>query len=87
MQNYGHNDGMLIAYLPKLKILLEADGFNPANPAAHGNAGQISPYTESLADNIDAAEAGRQRVIPVHYPPNYRKVMETELMIAAGKGH
>src|SRR5882762_8112861 len=29
LQNFGHHDGMLIAYLPKEKVLLEADGYNP----------------------------------------------------------
>ena len=28
-QDFGHNDGMLLVYLPKEKVLLEADGFNP----------------------------------------------------------
>ena len=29
LQNFGHHDGMLVAYLPKEKVLLEADGYNP----------------------------------------------------------
>src|SRR5262249_31709903 len=29
MQNFGHHDGMLLAYFPKEKVLLEADGYNP----------------------------------------------------------
>src|SRR5262249_5811186 len=29
MLNFGHHDAMLIAYLPKEKVLLEADGYNP----------------------------------------------------------
>ena len=29
LQNFLHHDGMLIVYLPKEKVLLEADGYNP----------------------------------------------------------
>src|SRR5262249_21164656 len=29
LQGFGHHDGMLVAYLPKEKVLFEADGYNP----------------------------------------------------------
>ena len=29
LQNFGHHDGMIVAYLPKEKVLLEADRYNP----------------------------------------------------------
>ena len=42
LENFLHHDGMIVAYLPKEKVLLEADGYNPQpmtatppNPRAH----------------------------------------------------
>ena len=29
LQGSNHNDGLIVAYLPKEKILVEADAFNP----------------------------------------------------------
>ena len=85
LQNFGHNDGMLVAYLPKEKVLLEADGFNPpARPATQPPA-SISPYTASLAANIDRLHLDVERIIPVHYPADNRKVPVSELMMAVGK--
>ena len=35
LQGSNHNDGLIVAYLPKEKILVEADAFNPpAQPNA-----------------------------------------------------
>ena len=87
LTDFGHNDGMLIAYLPKEKVLLEADGFNPpAQPAARPPA-TISPYTASLAANIQRLNLDVQRIIPVHYPADNRKVMNKELLVAVGKSN
>jgi glyoxylase-like metal-dependent hydrolase (beta-lactamase superfamily II) len=85
LQNFGHNDGMLVAYLPKEKVLLEADGFNPAARPATQAPASVSPYTASLAANIERLHLDVERIIPVHYPVDNRKVPVSELMIAVGK--
>ena len=76
---------MLIAYLPKLKILLEADGFNPPAQPLTQTPASINPFTKSLADNIDRLKLDVDRHHPVHYPANGRKVMNAELLVAVGK--
>jgi glyoxylase-like metal-dependent hydrolase (beta-lactamase superfamily II) len=86
-QNYGHNDGMLLVYLPKEKVLLEADGFNPPPQALTKTPATISPYTANLEANIERLNLDVQRIIPVHYPADNRKVMDKELLIAVGKGN
>jgi glyoxylase-like metal-dependent hydrolase (beta-lactamase superfamily II) len=86
LTDFGHNDGMLIAYLPKEKVLLEADGFNPPPQAATRPPAAISPYTASLAANIQRLNLDVQRIIPVHYPADNRKVPVAELQVAVGKG-
>jgi len=86
LQDFGHNDGMIIAYLPKEKILLEADGFNPPVQPATQPPATISPYTASLAANVERLKLDVQRIIPVHYPADNRKVPFAELQRAVGKG-
>ena len=86
LQDFAHNDGMLIAYLPKLKVLLEADGFNPPAQPATQKPATISPYTASLATNIERLKLVVDRIVPVHYPADNRKVMFAELSTAVGKG-
>jgi hypothetical protein len=76
---------MLVAYLPKEKVLLEADGFNPAARPATQAPASVSPYTASLAANIERLHLDVERIIPVHYPVDNRKVPVSELMIAVGK--
>jgi glyoxylase-like metal-dependent hydrolase (beta-lactamase superfamily II) len=84
-QGFGHNEGMLLAYLPKEKVLLEADGFNPPPRPLTQTPATISPYVQNLADNIARLNLDVQRIIPVHYPADNRKVSMTELNIAIGK--
>ena len=86
LQNFGHNDGMLVAYLPKEKVLLEADGFNPPAQPLTQKPALISPYTASLQANIERLKLDVQRIIPVHYPATNRAVPMAELLTAVGKG-
>ena len=58
MQNFGHHDGMLLVYLPKEKVLLEADGYNPQAATATPPT-PPSPYIVSLLRQHPAAEARR----------------------------
>ena len=85
MQDFGHNDGMLMAYLPKEKILLEADAFNPPAQPLTQTPATISPYNQSLVANIDRLKLDVQRIIPVHYPADNRVTTMAELMKAVGK--
>src|SRR5439155_15538795 len=78
MQNFGHHDGMLLVYLPKEKVLLEADGYNPQAATATPPP-SASPYTVSLFDNIQRLKLDVQRVVPVHYPADNRVITMTEL--------
>lgn len=78
LKNFLHHDGMLVAYLPKEKALLEADAYNPQPPAAIP-PNPPSPYTLSLADNIQRLKLDVQRIIPVHYPADNRIVTMAEL--------
>jgi glyoxylase-like metal-dependent hydrolase (beta-lactamase superfamily II) len=71
--NFGHHDGMLLAYLPKEKVLLEADGYNPL-PVNAPPLNPPSPFTVSLVDNIQRLKLDVQRIVPVHYPADNRVI-------------
>ena len=84
LQNFGHHDGMIVAYLPKEKVLLEADAYNPqATTATPLNP--PSPYTLSLVENVQRLKIEIQRIVPVHYPADNRVVTMTELLKWVGK--
>jgi len=85
LQGSNHNDGLIVAYLPKEKILVEADAFNPP---AQANAPPPNPPTANntnLAENIDRLKLDVETIIPIHYPADSRKVTIAELNRAIGK--
>lgn len=82
----GHHDGLLIAYLPKEKVLLEADAYNP-QPANATPPSPPSPYTLALVANIERLKLDVNRIIPVHYPADNRVVTRAELMRWIGKAN
>jgi glyoxylase-like metal-dependent hydrolase (beta-lactamase superfamily II) len=75
-----HNEGMLIAYLPKEKIVVEADLYNP--PAV-GTAppNPPSPYTVSLVENLDRLKLDYEKILGLHG----RMATKDELLQAAGR--
>jgi glyoxylase-like metal-dependent hydrolase (beta-lactamase superfamily II) len=84
MTNILHHDGLIMAYLPKEKVLLEADAYNP-QPANAAPPSPPSPYTLALVENIDRLKLDVNRIIPVHYPADNRVVTRAELMRWVGK--
>ena len=83
--DFSHHDGVLLAYLPKEKVLVEADAFNPpATPVTQAPA-NISPFNQSLVENIERLKLDVQRIIPIHLPADGRKVTLAELYTAVGK--
>jgi len=83
----GHNEGLIVAYLPKEKILVEADAFNPPPQPPTAAPPSISPYTKNLADSIDRLKLDVQRIIPIHYPADNRNVGSAELMKMVGRAN
>jgi glyoxylase-like metal-dependent hydrolase (beta-lactamase superfamily II) len=84
VQGSTHNEGMIIAYLPKQKVLLEADEFN-VGPANAPTPASINPYHTNLLANVERLKLDVDRIIPVHLPGDNRKVTMAELYTAAGK--
>jgi len=75
-----HSDNFLMAYLPKEKLLIEADAFTPAPP----NTPPPMPANVmhlNLIDNIERLHLSVERILPLHG----RVVPVTDLYAAAGK--
>ena len=79
-----HAMGMIMAYLPKQKILIEADEFNVGQAGAPAPE-KINPYHTNLLANIERLKLDVNRIIPIHLPGDNRKVTMAELYTAAGK--
>jgi glyoxylase-like metal-dependent hydrolase (beta-lactamase superfamily II) len=84
VQNSTHDMGMVIAYLPKQKVLLEGDEFNVGAANAPAPA-MPNPYHVNLLANIERLHLDVDRIVPVHLPNDGRKVTLAELRTAAGK--
>jgi len=77
VMNLEHSDGMLIAYLPKERILFTADFGVPA-------PGQpVSPSISTLVANIERLQLDFDRHIPVHTPNPDRTVTKADLFALA----
>ena len=75
-----HGDGLIMAYLPKEKLLVEADVFTPAPPNAAALA-QPNPAQVNLYDNIERLNLAVDQILPIHG----RKVPLAELQKSIGK--
>ena len=75
-----HTDTMLVAYLPKAKILIEADLYNPAAANAPPSTA-INPVTAAFYDTIQRMKLEVQQVAGLHG----RLVPVKDFQQAAGK--
>ena len=77
-----HADDMLMVYLPREKLLIEADAYTPPAP----NAAPMTPpnpFTVSLLANITKLGLAVDQILPLHG----RIVPVAELHKAAGHSH
>jgi glyoxylase-like metal-dependent hydrolase (beta-lactamase superfamily II) len=75
-----HNEGMLIAYLPKEKIVIEADLYTPGAVNAP-TPNPVNPYTVSLLENLDRLKLDYEKILGLHG----RMATKDELLKAAGR--
>ncbi len=88
IQNGGHTDSMLIAYLPKDRVLVEADLYtapvpNPLAPPPDPKAPAppVNPFTLNLVENLERLKLDPEWILGLHG----REASKDELMKAAGK--
>jgi hypothetical protein len=77
-----HDDGLLMVYLPKEKLLVQADTFTPV-PAGAAPPMPPSPFNVGLADNLTRLGLS----VDSHLPLHGRMVPMAELNRAIGKAN
>ena len=60
-----HHDGLLLVYLPKEKLLIEADAFTPG-PANAPPPAPANPFSVNLADNVTRLGLAVDQILPLH---------------------
>ena len=80
IQGSAHHDGLIMAYLPKEKLLVEADAYTPA-PLNTPPPAQPNPFSVNLYDNIERLKLAVDQILPLHG----RKVPLVELQKAIGR--
>ena len=60
-----HVEGMLVAYLPDQKILIEADLFNSFEPSE----GEASDANQSLYNHVQRLGLDVETIVPIHGEP------------------
>lgn len=61
----GHNDAFALVYLPKEKILVEADAFTPPAPNAPAPT-SVNPFSKNLHENINRLKLDVVQIAPLH---------------------
>jgi glyoxylase-like metal-dependent hydrolase (beta-lactamase superfamily II) len=65
IKDNGHNPGMVVAYLPKEKILIEPDLFTPVPPNAPLPPA-TPPFTVDLSNSLKAMKLDVRQIAPLH---------------------
>jgi len=78
--NNNHHDGIVMAYLRKEKILIEADAFTPG-PAGAEPPKVPNPFAVALEANVRRLNIDVDQIVPIHG----RIVPYSELLAAIGK--
>jgi glyoxylase-like metal-dependent hydrolase (beta-lactamase superfamily II) len=80
IQDNTHCEGLIMAYLPQEKLLIEADAYSPAPPNTPPPA-QANPFSVNLVENIERLKLAVDQILPLHG----RVVPLAELLKAIGK--
>jgi glyoxylase-like metal-dependent hydrolase (beta-lactamase superfamily II) len=81
-----HGEDMIVAYLPKIKTVVEADAFNA--PAANAPPPQTINGLEKLfASELDRLKIDYTTIIPIHQPNPDREIVKADLLKNIGKGN
>jgi glyoxylase-like metal-dependent hydrolase (beta-lactamase superfamily II) len=85
LQGAVHGEDMLVAYMPKIKTIFEADAFNPvASGAVTTGTGQAA-FQKLLASEMDRLKVDYNLIVSGHAPNPDHDVTKADLMKAIGK--
>lgn len=81
-----HADDMLIAYLPAIKVVVEADGLQPwISPQFNGGRTDGHPFLRHLDAELERLGLDYDRFIPIHRPPQPPFMTKADLKQSIGK--
>jgi glyoxylase-like metal-dependent hydrolase (beta-lactamase superfamily II) len=83
MRGNMHNAGLLIAWLPVQKMLIQADLWGPAAPGAA--PAPVNTYTQNFLDNLDRLKLDVDRIVPIHYPADRQVTTMADMMRSVGR--
>src|SRR5262245_24575105 len=86
LQNVAHAEDMIVAYLPKIKTVVEADAFNAPGANAPPPT-TINGLEKLVAEEMDRLKIDYTTIIPVHQPNPDREIMKADLLKNIGKGN
>jgi glyoxylase-like metal-dependent hydrolase (beta-lactamase superfamily II) len=66
IQGDNHNEGILMIYFPKEKVLVEADDFTPPAPGGPPPAPRAVGFSKNLNANIERLKLDVQTIAPLH---------------------
>ena len=66
MANHGHHTGQLMAYLPKERILMYGDGYNPPAGAEIRTPERGPEFAAQLVEKVQELKLNPDRIAPVH---------------------
>jgi glyoxylase-like metal-dependent hydrolase (beta-lactamase superfamily II) len=66
VENDNHNEGILMVYIPKEKVLVEADDFTPLAPNGPPAAPRAVNFTKNLNANIERLKLDIVTIAPLH---------------------
>jgi glyoxylase-like metal-dependent hydrolase (beta-lactamase superfamily II) len=66
LPGHGHHTGQLIAYLPKERILMYGDGYNPPAGDEIRTPERGPEYAAQIVQRVQQLKLNRERIAPVH---------------------
>lgn len=81
-----HGEDMLVAYMPKIKTIFQADAYNPGGTAGAVTTGTgQAAFQRLLASEMDRLKVDYNLIISGHAPNPDREVTKDDLVKAGGK--
>ena len=75
MQGLDHAAGMLIAYFPKERLVVEADLYTPPAPGSAAS-GEPNASNRSFYQNLRRLRLDVETIVPIHGQPSPMSVFE-----------
>ena len=86
LQGAVHGEDMLVAYMPKIKTIFEADAYNPGGQAGAVTTGTgQAAFQRLLASEMDRLKVDYNFIVSGHAPNPDREVTKDDLVKAGGK--